>query len=132
MAVHIGRQIDPLTAEVIEVLQAYDWPGNVRELEQTIQRAVVVCRGSRIEVGDLGLHAYGSQTEVKAPDLKRNTVAQDGEIMPWDEFERRYIRKVLEATNWQIRGTRGAATLLRLPPSTLYSRMKKLGIKRPG
>ena len=132
MAVHIGKDIGPLKLGVREVLQSYDWPGNVRELEHTIQRAVVVCRSSRIEVGDLGLQTYGSQTEVKARDLTRNTLAQDCEIMPMDEFERRYILEVLEATNWRIRGTRGAATLLRLPPSTLYSRMKKLGIKRPG
>ncbi|MCY3680473.1 MAG: hypothetical protein OXH16_03690 [Gemmatimonadetes bacterium] len=50
--------------------------------------------------------------------------------MPLDEFERRYILGVLEATNYQIKGAMGAATLLGLPPSTLYNKMKRLGIKK--
>ncbi|MDE2724351.1 MAG: sigma-54-dependent Fis family transcriptional regulator, partial [Gemmatimonadota bacterium] len=56
---------------------------------------------------------------------------QDREIMPWDEFERRYILEVLKVTNWQVKGVRGAAALLKLPSSTLYGKMRKLGIKRP-
>ncbi len=119
MATHLDKQIEPLTIEVIEVLQACDWPGNVRELEHTINRAIIVCQDSQIEVADIGL-INGS-----AP------VVTDSEIVPMAEFERLYILKVLKATNWKIRGTEGAATLLQLPPSTLYNKMKKLGIKRP-
>ena len=119
MATHLDKQIEPLAVEVIEVLHAYDWPGNVRELEHTINRAVIVCQDSQIEVGDIGL--------INSSD----PVFPDGEIVPMAEFERLYILKVLKATNWKIRGTEGAATLLQLPPSTLYNKMKKLGIKRP-
>ena len=119
MATHLDKQIGPLTVEVIEVLQAYDWPGNVRELEHTINRAVIVCQDSQIEVGDIGL------INSSPP------VSPDSEIVPMAEFERRYILKALKATNWKIRGTEGAATLLQLPPSTLYNKMKKLDIKRP-
>ena len=131
MATHLGKQIAPLTPEVIEVLQACDWPGNVRELEHTIQRAVIVCRGSQIKAEDLGL--YGSRIGGPAPDLKRNTmtVSQDREVVPLDEFERHYILEVLKITNYQISGDRGAAALLGLPPSTLYGKMKKLEIKVP-
>ena len=129
MATHLDKQIDPLTIEVIEVLQAYHWPGNVRELEHTIQRAIIVCNGSLIEVGDLGL--YGSEIKGTVQDLKRHTLPdQAGEIVPLTEFERDYILKVLKATKWKIKGVDGAATLLGLPPSTLYTKMKKLGIKR--
>ena len=130
MAAHLGRQIAPLRPEVIEMLQIYHWPGNVRELEHTIQRAVIVCSDSQIDVDDLRL--YGSRIEGASLDLKRRTlpVSEDQKIMPLDEFERRYILEVLKATNWQIKGTKGAATLLGLPPSTLYTKMKKLGIKR--
>ena len=128
MAAHLGKQIAPLTAEIIEVLQTYDWPGNVRELEHTIQRAVTVCRGSQIQVGDLGL--YGSQIEDTVLDLNRSTLDQDLGVVSLEEFECRYILGVLKATNWKIKGDRGAAALLGLPSSTLYSRMKKLGIKR--
>ena len=119
LATHIGKQIDPLTPEVIEVLQACDWPGNVRELEHTIQRAVVVCRGSQIEVMDIGLLNNS------------DSVSPDREVVPYENFERRYILDVLKATRWRITGENGAATLLKLPPSTLYNKMKKLGIKRP-
>ena len=119
MATHLDKQIEPLTIEVIEALQAYDWPGNVRELEHTINRAVIACQDSQIEVGDIGL------INSSPP------VSPDSEIVPLAEFERDYILKALKATNWKIRGTEGAATLLQLPPSTLYGKMKKLGIKRP-
>ena len=119
MATHLDKQIGPLTVEVIEVLQAYDWPGNVRELEHTINRAVIVCQDSQIEVADIGL------INSSPP------VSPDSEIVPMAEFERLYILKALKATNWKIRGTNGAATLLQLPPSTLYNKIKKLGIKRP-
>ena len=124
MATHIGKQIDPLTPEVIEVLQAYDWPGNVRELEHTIRRTVIVCRDSQIKVRDLGL--YGSHL-----DSETGPFDQDSEVVPLDEFERNYILGVLKATNWRITGVKGAATLLGLPSSTLYGKMRKLGIKRP-
>ena len=118
MATHLNKQIKPLTVEVIAVLQAYPWPGNVRELEHTIQRAVIVCQGSQIEVADIGF--------INSSD----PVVTDREIVPLAEFERDYILKVLKATKWKIKGADGAATLLGLPPSTLYTKMKKLGIKR--
>ena len=129
-AAHIGKQIAPLTAEVIEVLQTYDWPGNVRELEHTIQRAVTVCQGSRIELEDLG--SYRSRIPGAALDLVWTSLSdsQDRKIVPLDEFERFYIIEVLKITNWKVKGAGGAAELLGLPPSTLYSRIKKLGIKR--
>ena len=127
MAEHIGKQIDPLTPEVIEVLQIYHWPGNVRELEHTINRAVIVCHGSQIKEGDLGMNY--SQTTGSTPKQSTLSASQEREVVPLDEFERRYILGVLEATNYQIKGASGAATLLGLPPSTLYNKMKRLGIK---
>ena len=131
MAAHLGKHISPLKSEVIEVLQTYDWPGNVRELQHTIQRAAVVCWSSQIEVDDLGL--YGSRIESSTLDFDRSTLSVSlyREIMPLSEFERRYILKVLKTTNWRVSGAKGAATLLGLPPSTLYGKMKKLRIKRP-
>ena len=128
MAVHIGKYIAPLKSEVIEGLEAYHWPGNVRELEHTITRGVIVCQGSQIEVDDLGL--YGSQIEDMGQERRALPDSQAGGIVPFDEFERRYITEVLTETNWRINGARGAAALLKLPPSTLYGKMRKLGIKR--
>ncbi|MXZ09137.1 MAG: AAA domain-containing protein [Gemmatimonadetes bacterium] len=130
MAAHIGKEIGPLTTEVIEEFQAYDWPGNVRELEHAMQRAVTVCQEARIELEDLG--SYRSRIKGAALDLVWTSLSdsQDREIVPLDEFERLYILEVLEITNWKVKGTKGAAARLELPPSTLYSRMKKLGIRR--
>ena len=131
LAAHIGKDIAPLTTEVIEELRAYDWPGNVRELEHTIQRAVTVCQGARIELEDLG--SYRSRIKSATLDLVWTSLSdfQDREIVSMEEFERLYILEVLEITNWKVKGTKGAAARLELPPSTLYSRMKRLGIKRP-
>ena len=119
-----------MTPEVIEELQAYDWPGNVRELEHTIQRAVTVCQGSRIALEDLG--SYRPRIKGAALDLVWTSLSgsQGREIVSLDEFERLYLLEVLETTNWKVKGPEGAAARLDLPPSTLYSRMKKLGIKR--
>ena len=130
MAAHLGKLIDSLTSDVIEVLQNYHWPGNVRELEHTIQRAVTVCQGSQIALEDLG--SYRSRIKSAALDLVWTSLSdsQDREIVPLDEFERLYLLEVLKITNWKVKGTEGAAARLKLPPSTLYSRMKKLGIKR--
>ena len=120
LSTHIGKQIAPLTPEIIEALQSYDWPGNVRELEHTMQRAVVLCPHSQIGVVDLGL--YGS----RIGDTDQHS--QDREFVPLDEHDRRYILDALKATNYQIKGPEGTATLLGVPPSTLYGKMKRLGI----
>ena len=120
LATHLNKQIDPLTIEVIEVLQAYHWPGNVRELEHTINRAIIVCQDSRIDVGDIGLISSSPP------------IFTDREVVSLDEHDRRYILEMLKATNWKIKGAGGAAALLGLNPGTLYGKMRKLGIKRPG
>ena len=129
MAAYLGRQTPSLHPEVMEMLQAYHWPENVRELEHFIQRVLIACRGSQIEVADLV--QYGFDIIDSVPDLKGRVLAvsQDSEIMPLLEFERRYILAVLKATNWQIKGAKGAAGMLGLPVSTLYGKMRKLGIK---
>ena len=126
MAAHLGRQPASLSSEVMEMLHAYDWPGNVRELEHLIQQAVTTCKGSQIEVADLMQHGFNIVNAV----LGLKGESQEREIMPLLELERSYILEVLNATNGQIKGTKGAAALLGVPPSTLYHKMRKLGIKR--
>ena len=123
MAAHLGKDIAPLTIAVIEVLQACDWPGNVRELEHAINHAVIVCRNSQIGVSDLGLS--NAQITDLAHELDRGRA-----VVPLAELERRHILKVLKATNYQVKGVQGAAALLGLPPSTLFSKIKRLGLKR--
>jgi transcriptional regulator with GAF, ATPase, and Fis domain len=120
MAAHLDKEITRLTPEALSALQAYDWPGNVRELEHAIKRAVVVCPGSVIRAEDI------------VPELGTPAEHSAEEIVPLEEMERRYIRKVLEQTGWVVKGSRGAAARLGLHESTLRSRMRKLGILRPG
>ncbi len=127
MATHLGKQIALLTPEIIEVLQSYDWPGNVRELEHTIQRAVVLCSESQIRKENLGLHS--SRIKDTGHEGQTLSAPHDREFVPLNEFERRHILDALEATNYLIKGPRGAAKLLGVPPSTLYGKMKRLGIK---
>ena len=120
MAAHLNKgQITQLTPQALSVLRAHDWPGNVRELEHAVSRAVVVCPGPAIRAEDItlgvGTPEEGSVEEVVTPE----------------EYERRYLRRMLEKAGWVIKGPHGAAALLGMPPSTLHARMKKLGIVRP-
>ena len=126
MAAHLGRQPASLSSEVMEMLHAYDWPGNVRELEHLIQQAVTTCKGEQIEVADLMQYGFNIVNAV----LGLKGESQEREIMPLLELERSYILEVLHATNGQIKGKKGAAALLGVPPSTLYNKMRKLGIRR--
>ena len=119
-AAHLDkREIAQLSPEALARLQAHDWPGNVRELEHVVRRAVIVGNGPTLRVGDIAL---GSDT---------TTGPIPEEVVSLQEHERRYIQQVLERTGGVIRGPGGAAQLLNIPPSTLYGRMKKLGIERP-
>ena len=117
MAAHLNKQVAQLMPDALQALKAYDWPGNVRELEHAIQRAVIVCQGEGIGAEDIAL-GMGDREPAEA-------------FVTLVEYERRYIRKVLEKTGWVIRGAGGAATVLGLHEATLRSRMKKLGIVRP-
>ncbi len=116
--VKIGRSCKDIDQESLERLIRYSWPGNVRELENVIERAMILSREPVLRIDE---HILGSQeTPVTAPppaDLK--------------EVERRHILQTLTLTNWHIAGPEGAAVRLGIPPSTLRSRMKQFGMKRP-
>ncbi|MBN2416091.1 sigma 54-interacting transcriptional regulator [bacterium] len=111
-----SKQITHIPKSVADRLGEYSWPGNIRELENVIERAVILSPGSRLVVGDWLLH--------DAPS------AGTDEIIPMEEMEKAYITRVLERTGWRVSGERGAARLLGMKPTTLESRMKKLGIER--
>ena len=113
----IGRQIRTVPKAVMKSLQGYSWPGNVRELEHVIERAVITSAGPVLQLAD---RLEGEAVETKEEPLKELAA-----------MEREHILKVLEKTRWKIDGEGGAAALLKLNPSTLRFRLKKLGIKRP-
>jgi transcriptional regulator with GAF, ATPase, and Fis domain len=129
----IGRKITRIQRETMERMISYNWPGNVRELENVIERAVILSRGSELEVAPdvLPEMAAAAHTQAAAPrpaHEENRSVAPSPQSI--DQVERNHILEVLMRTNWRIEGADGAAALLKLNPSTLRSRMKKLGVQR--
>ena len=118
MGSHLGKDLQDLSPVVEQALAGHAWPGNVRELEHVVRRAVIVCPGEQIRVEDLALEPAPHPLDTAS------------DWIDLEEHERRYIRRVLDYTNGVIRGPYAAAAILGLNPSTLYGRMKKLGIER--
>ncbi len=138
-AARIGRKISAVAEEAMERLVAYPWPGNVRELENVIERAVILSAGPELEVAVEALpvaadtaHGGGHRFKPSREHLEvRDSIRASGDDpLTLEEMERRHIVEVLKRTGWKIDGPDGAAGLLKLNPSTLRSRIKKLGIKR--
>ena len=119
-AADLGRPAPRLSKTAEALLLAHDWPGNVRELRHTVQGAVLACPGTRIGPGDVPAVAPPASGRAGQP------------FLTLEECERQYIRQVLEATGWTVKGARGAAALLGLRPTALNRRLKKLGLVRPG
>ena len=114
----LNRNVKGVGKRALERLMFYDWPGNIRELENVVERGLVLGRGDvlRFDKQMIGEH--------------HNDITRDGDIFyPLDEMEKRYITKVLEKTGGVVAGKRGAARILGMKPTTLYSRIKKLVIK---
>lgn len=114
-----GKELQGVTQESMERLKRYDWPGNVRELRNVLERAAILSSGPVIKIDE----ELGSPASSQDGSLENQTLEQ---------IQREHILRVLEQTSWVINGPHGAARILDLHPNTLRSRMKKLGIQRPG
>lgn len=110
----LGKRIESISRRSMDAVQQYSWPGNVRELRNVIERAMILTKGSKLSF---------TLPEISAQKSLEDTVLT--------EVERKHILQVLVSTGWLVSGDRGAAKLLGLKESTLRSKMKKLGIKRP-
>jgi transcriptional regulator with GAF, ATPase, and Fis domain len=110
----MGKKIEMIPRKAMEQLQSYPWPGNVRELRNVIERAMILTKGTSLHV-----------------DMPKSKHSIHPQNMGLEEFEKNHIIDILSLTNWRVRGKNGAAELLQLNPSTLESKMQKLGIKRP-
>lgn len=117
---HAEKEITSIATPAMQAMMHYDWPGNVRELEHVIERSVLLTAGKTITEIHLQHHAN--------EPLEIST--ESSSIKSLEQNERDYILAVLKKSNGRIRGTGGAAELLGVPPTTLHSKMKKLGIKR--
>jgi DNA-binding NtrC family response regulator len=113
-----GKKITGLSEKVLKNMNAYHWPGNIRELENLIERAVLLSKGTVID--EISLSPF-QKMEIY-PDK------QDSRMKTIHENERDYITSVLKKCNGRIWGAGGAAEVLNIPPTTLKSKMKKLGI----
>jgi len=116
------RKITGLTAGARNLIMSYSWPGNVRQLESAIERAILLCEGSEIEVEDLPVEIRQEGVSAAAFNFK---LPPEG--ISFDEVERSLITQAMEQTNWNI--TR-AAKLLGLSFRTLQYRLEKFGIKK--
>lgn len=120
-AERIGKTIDQIPQPVMERLVAYDWPGNVRELRNVIERASITCPGPMLRLP--------KNISADLPEPHQAAKSSD-DLVTLEEVERHHILKALETTGWRISGSKGAARILDINPSTLRSRMKKLRLNK--
>ena len=109
-----GKRIDEIAPESLAALRRHTWPGNIRELRNVIERAMITATVPRLTVAP--------------PQITRAVASHSPRLI---DVEREHIRGVLESTGWRIRGAGGAADKLGLKPTTLETRLQKLGLKRP-
>jgi formate hydrogenlyase transcriptional activator len=125
----MGKRVGPLDEQQLRHLRSYDWPGNVRELQNVIERAIIFTSGHRLELE----RALGSPPSTQPPPTTPLPAPQPDRVLTvreMEQFERANITRALERCGWKVSGEGGAARLLGLPPTTLNSRMKALGIRR--
>jgi formate hydrogenlyase transcriptional activator len=109
-----AKRIDSIDKASLAALSQYTWPGNIRELRNVVERAMIVASSQRLSI---------PLPRTTGPATRRSPRLVD--------VEKDHIRTVLESTAWRIRGAGGAADRLGLKPTTLETRMAKLGLKRP-
>jgi PAS domain S-box-containing protein len=112
----VGRRISSISPGSLRILQDYAWPGNVRELANVLERAVINTSGTVLRIVD-----HFEEIRVEEPSQANKTL---------EEIEKEYIIRILENTGWRIDGSKGAAKILGLNPSTLRTRMAKLRIQK--
>lgn len=115
-----GKNVTEISESALKSLLSYQWPGNIRELENLIERSILLAKTNTIE--HIPLPAFD--------EVRINPNSNEWYFKTIHENEREHIINVLEKCNGRIRGAGGASEILGLPPTTLASRMQKLGIKR--
>jgi len=124
----LGKTIDVIAQDTMAKLKNYPWPGNVRELRNVIERAVIISQGSKLSLID------DLDSQALELDLQKQTdifaeLGQPSETL--EQYEYNLILRTLKTVHWKLEGPGGDAELLNLHPSTLRSKMRKLGIERP-
>lgn len=116
-----GKRINSLGLRILQELKEYPWPGNIRELEHFIERTVLLASGTTIK-------------EIHLPSLKSQSIAkvisEEIKLLTIDENEKEHIYQILKYCKGRVSGSGAAAEILGIPPSTLNSKIKRLGITR--
>ena len=110
----MGKPIEEIADASMAAMKEYPWPGNIRELRNVIERAMILARGPTLQI------RFGHTTLPPQAGSTRAGTLEDA--------ERSHIIQSLDRCSWRIRGANGAASQLDIKPTTLESRMKKLGI----
>jgi transcriptional regulator with GAF, ATPase, and Fis domain len=108
-----GKNVERISKKDMDALQLYSWPGNVRELRNVVERSIIL---TQVPV-----------LRIKIPDIPMPDVHHR---LGLEEMERNHIVNILSQTNWRVSGKHGAASILKINPKTLESRIKKLGIHK--
>jgi transcriptional regulator with GAF, ATPase, and Fis domain len=117
-ATGFGKDIKSVDDRTMDRLKGYYWPGNLRELISVVERAVILSTSDTLEIDESFIES----------SLDASTM--DDTISSLEDIQRKHIIKALNQTGWRIHGNKGAAKILGLNPSTLRTRMVKLGIKK--
>ena len=116
-AERLGRKVSRVDRQTMELLQGYHWPGNIRELQNVIERSVILAEGGTLRVDASVLDSAASRKAHSAGDVLRRN-------------EKESIEAALGETKGRIAGPRGAAARLRIPASTLESKIRSLKIDK--
>jgi DNA-binding NtrC family response regulator len=116
IARRMGKPVTGISRDALARLKEYKWPGNVRELANVIERAIILCQGNLILDDHLGA-------------LQPRGLTEAAPFLTLEEIERQHIIRALEQTGGVLAGQKGAARLLGMSRSTIWSRMRKLRIQ---
>ena len=120
----LGKTIKNVSEQMMSALTEYEWPGNVRELRNIIERAMILASSSILDLVDFApLRSETTGTSTTGINTEQSESLED--------VQRAHILRVLKECDWRVRGKNGAAERLDLKRTTLQSRMKRLGIRRP-
>ncbi|SEQ55082.1 PAS domain S-box-containing protein [Loktanella sp. DSM 29012] len=114
----LGRKVPVVTEGAMRKLQHYHWPGNVRELANVIERGAIVSQADKLQIE--------IQSQIAPGALPKSTLLTEAEV---EHLRRANIIACMKEAGGRVSGAQGAAALLGIKPTTLYSRLKKLGLK---
>jgi NtrC-family two-component system response regulator AlgB len=117
-----GRRLEGFSEAASAAIRAYSWPGNLRELRNAVERAVIMAKGTKINLEDLPAELHGRT----APAARGNGASPEvGSLVSMEKLEEAHLRKVMERTA----NLAEAAQVLGIDQTTLYRKRKKMGLE---